>query len=95
MKQPYRWGFPGGASGKEPTCKNRVSIPELGRSPGGWHGNPLQYSCLEKPHGQRTLAGYSQSDVTEVTQHSASQQTYVCLSLYLQSCECKYKGNTL
>ena len=23
------------------------SIPELGRSPGGGHGNPLQYSCLE------------------------------------------------
>ena len=25
------------------------SIPELGRSPGGEHGNPLQYSCLENP----------------------------------------------
>ena len=24
-------------------------IPGLGRSPGGWHGNPLQYSCLENP----------------------------------------------
>ena len=24
-------------------------IPELGRSPGGRHGNPLQYSCLENP----------------------------------------------
>ena len=24
-------------------------IPELGRSPGGGHGNPLQYSCLENP----------------------------------------------
>ena len=24
-------------------------IPRLGRSPGGWHGNPLQYSCLENP----------------------------------------------
>ena len=29
-----------------------------GRSPGGGHGNPLQYSCLEHPHGQRSLAGY-------------------------------------
>ena len=28
------------------------------RSPGGRHGNPLQYSCLENPHGQRSLAGY-------------------------------------
>ena len=25
------------------------SIPELGRSPGGGHANPLQYSCLENP----------------------------------------------
>ena len=24
-------------------------IPGLGRSPGGGHGNPLQYSCLESP----------------------------------------------
>ena len=34
------------------------------------HGNPLQYSCLENPHGQRSLAGYSpwgckESDTTE------------------------------
>ena len=33
------------------------SIPRLGRSPGGGHGNPLQYSCLENPHGQRSLVG--------------------------------------
>ena len=26
---------------------------------GGGHSNPLQYSCLENPHGQRSLAGYS------------------------------------
>ena len=46
-------------------------IPRWGRSPGGGHGNPLQYSCLENPHGQRSLAGYSpwgrkESDTTEV-----------------------------
>ena len=35
------------------------SIPGLGRSPGGGHVNPLQYSCLENPHGQRSLVGYS------------------------------------
>ena len=34
-------------------------VPGLGRSPEGGHGNPLQYSCLEKPHGQRNLVGYS------------------------------------
>ena len=33
-------------------------IPGSGRSPGGGHGNPLQYSCLENPHGQRSLVGY-------------------------------------
>ena len=30
-------------------------IPGSGRSLGGGHGNPLQYSCLENPHGQRSL----------------------------------------
>ena len=35
------------------------SIPGSGRSPGGGHGNPLQHSCLENPHGQRSLVGYS------------------------------------
>ena len=34
-------------------------IPGLGRSTGGGHDNPLQFSCLENPHGQRSLAGYS------------------------------------
>jgi len=54
-------GFPGGSDGKESTCNvgDLGSIPRLGRSPGGGHGNPLQYSCLENPHGQRNLAGYS------------------------------------
>ena len=34
--------------------KDPGSIPGLGRSLGGGHGNPLQYSCLENPHGQRS-----------------------------------------
>ena len=34
-------------------------IPELGRFPGGGHGNSLWYSCLENPHGQSSLVGYS------------------------------------
>ena len=37
---------------KKPTTKGS------GRSPGRGHGNPLQHSCLENPHGQRSLAGY-------------------------------------
>ena len=42
------------------------SIPGSGRSPGGGHGNPFQYSCLENLHGQRSLAGYSQYDHKEL-----------------------------
>ena len=38
------------------------SIPESERSPGGGNGNPLQYSFLENPHGQRRLVGYSPWD---------------------------------
>ena len=34
-----------------------VSVPGSGRSPGGEHGNPLQYSCLENLHGERGLEG--------------------------------------
>ena len=52
--------------------RNPGLIAGSGRSPGGGHGNLLQYSCLENPHGQRSLVGYSlwgrkQSDTTEVT----------------------------
>ena len=35
------------------------SIAGSGRSPGEEDGNTLQYSCLEKPHGQKSLVGYS------------------------------------
>ena len=54
-------GSSGGSDGKESACNlgDLGYIPGLGRSPGGGHGNPLQYSSLENPLGQRTLAGYS------------------------------------
>ena len=44
-------GFPGGSDGKESACNvgDLDSIPGLGRSPGGGHGNPLQCSCPENP----------------------------------------------
>ena len=53
-------GFPGGSDGKESACNagDLGLIPESGRSPGGGNSNPLQYSCLENPHGQRSLVGY-------------------------------------
>ena len=51
-------GFPGGTNGIEPTCqcrfKTQVQVPGLGRSPGGGHGNPLRYSCLEYPMDRGT-----------------------------------------
>ena len=42
---------PGGSDSKESACSTRDlgSIPGLGRTPEGRHGNPLQYSCLENP----------------------------------------------
>ena len=44
-------GFPDSSVGKESTCNagDLGSIPGAGRSPGGRHGNALQYSCLEIP----------------------------------------------
>ena len=41
-------GFPDGSDGKESACSegNLGSFPELGRSPGGGNGNPLQHSGL-------------------------------------------------
>ena len=38
--------------------RDMASIPGSGRSPGVGNGNPLQYSYLENPRGQRSLAGY-------------------------------------
>ena len=65
-------GFLGSSGGKESACNtgDLGSIPGSGRSPGGRYGNWLQYSCLENPHGQRSLVGYSpgsrkESDTTE------------------------------
>ena len=43
------------------------SIPGLGRSPGGGHGNPLQYSCLENPTDRgvwwATVQGFAKSHI--------------------------------
>ena len=65
-------GFPGGSDSKESACSagDLGSMSGLGRSPEGGHGNPLQYSGLENPHGQRSLAGDSpwgrkKSDMTQ------------------------------
>ena len=62
-------GFPGDLDGKS-QCRDLGLISGLGKSPGGVHGNSLQYFCLENPHGKKSLAGYSpwdhkESDMTE------------------------------
>ena len=83
-------GFPGGSYGKESICNggDQGLIPEVGRSPGGGHGNPLQYSCLENPHGQRNLAGYSpwghkESDMTE--QLSTAQHAKMVNTVFIEA----------
>ena len=65
-------GFLGISAGKKSTCNARDPglIPGSGRSTGEGIGYPCQYSCLENPQGQRSLAGYSpwvheESDTTE------------------------------
>ena len=68
-------GFPGSSVEKNlpanaEDARDVGSVPGLGRSPGDGNGNPLHYSCWEKPHGQRSLVGYNprvtkESDTTE------------------------------
>ena len=57
---------------KNPPAMRKTWVRSLGGEDAlvGGHGNPLQYSCLENPHGQRNLAGYSpwghiESDTTD------------------------------
>ena len=79
LDQHYNW-----ASQKVPVVKNSSadagdlrdadSIPGLGGSPGGGHGNPLQCSCLENPTDrgawQAAVPGAADWDTHEVTQHT-------------------------
>ena len=53
------------------------SVPGLGRSPGGGHGNPSPVFLPAESHGQRSLEdpspwGHGELDTTEVTQHAHS-----------------------
>ena len=66
-------GFPGGLDGKESACNagDRGSIPGLGRSPGGGHGNPFQYSGLENSMGR----GAWQAAVYRITKSQTGLST--------------------
>ena len=73
----------GGSDGKESAC-NEGDLTWAGKIPGGGQGSPLQYSCLENPCGQRSLAGYSpwgrkESDTTE----RLSTSEWLCAQCFL------------
>ena len=64
------------------------SIPgfQSERSPGGGHGNPHQHSCLENPHGQRSLAGYSPCSCKELNMTSDLACTHASISINNATC---------
>ena len=86
-------GLPCGSVGKESAhnAEDAGSIPGLGGSPGGGHGNPLQYACLQNPHGQRSLVGYSprgrkESDTPErLSTHRKSEAVHCYILIKLEN----------
>ena len=81
---------------KNPPARRDLDlIPGLGRFPGGGNGKPLQYSCLENPHGQRSLEDYSpwgckESDTTERLSTAHIGQTLIVL-MKLSFIQCRKK----
>ena len=73
-------------------------IPGLGRSPGGGHGNPLHYSWLENPHGQRSLVGYRPWDSKELDSmecahtHIHMQTTRVVFDSLIHTVDVHWQG---
>ena len=90
------WGLPGSSDGKESACNaGDLSSIWVGKIPGGEHGNPLQYSCLENPHGQRGLAGYSPWGRKEPasTEQLSTAQSYFINATFPSSQVKKFKAN--
>ena len=88
-----RYGLRQWLRGKESTCNARAtgdvhSIPGLRRSPGGGHGNTLQYSCLENPrdkgawwaavHGGSQRVGHDWSDLAHIFKVYSGMVCYMC-----------------
>ena len=71
----YPWTFLVAQTVKKLHARQEIRVWSLGRSSGEGHGNPLQYSCLENPMDQRSLAGYSLWGHKESIQLS---NTYSC-----------------
>ena len=67
-------------------ARNVGLISGLGRSPEGGHGNPLQYSCMETLHGQRSLAGYSPWDLQIVGHDRVPEDTIRRTQFTLEFC---------
>ena len=86
------WGFLGGLAVKNPPpnaadARDVGSVPGLGRFPAEGNGNPLQYSCLEKSHGQRSLVGYNTvpgAAELDMTEHLSAVYIYI-LQIKIQS----------
>ena len=76
-------GASGGSDSKESACNagDPDSILGLGRSPGEGNGNPLQCSCLENPHGQRSPEGYSSWSCKELEMTEQLTHTHVTRTL--------------
>ena len=72
-------GLPQWPSGKEPACnegdiRDVSSVPRLGRSPGGGHGNSLQYSFLENPMDRGAWRATFQGVIKESERTKVTQQ---------------------
>ena len=88
----YVWGFQGGTSSKEaaPQCRRSKRCgfdPRVRKIPGGGHGNPLQYSCLENPKDRGTWwihrVKKSETSLKWLSMHS---HMHTCFSFYLSIC---------
>ena len=88
LPTPVFLGFPSGSDRKETSCNARDLglIPDLGRSPGGGHSNPLHYSCLENSQGQRSPAGYNPWGLKELDTTEQLSIAHYANAKSLQSC---------
>ena len=74
-------GFPGSTVIKHPPvnpgdARDTGSIPGSGGSPGGGHGNPLQYSCLENPMTVEPCGPQSMG-LQEIEHHGATRDRFI------------------
>ena len=78
-------GLPGGSDGEESAFNEGylASIPGLGRPPGRGHRDPVQFSCLENTHGQRSLVDYSPWGCKELdtTEQLSTAHTALCMQV--------------